>query len=448
LYNTSGGGNLINNVSTSAVVLADGQIGLFSGSAYGTVGLNVATDATPTFGEAPIVYLAQGTAYSANPAAAGQRYPLWNEPVITSGEINGRNPVFITKQLADVGTHSVWVVGSTVAGKEIVAQDNTEYAMKVTFQGPRQNVLSGGHKGSSTLNVSYTTPNYTALATQDPVDHLIQNLVWNVNRNSEAIAAQRTRYAANAPVVALAINIAGNSLGTPIGGNGDGASGTTALAANQVVPVINTSTGVRSITLTAAMAASIKNAAVAAATEFAGSAVAIGALTWNILTVDITTAGLTAGGVADLIMLVALDETQAYEDRQARVRTNLEVGIPVGFDFVAVGNKEYEQAFEGHGQYRSLDLWYKNTHGQRKYNLRHRELPVPEFASPIIDGVQYVTYHVNHFNTQQIDITNSTDLPMDEIVLIPSTESTLISAFEAMMNNWLSSNSHPAIDTV
>ena len=133
-------------------------------------------------------------------------------------------------------------------------------------------------------------------------------------------------------------------------GNGDGASGTTALAAGDVVPVINTNVGVRSITLTEAMATSIKNAAVAAASEFAGSTVAIADLEWNILTVDTTTAGLTTGGVADLIMLVSLDSTPVFKDRIPQVRTRLQVGLTTGFDFNLVGNTQYSAAYEGHGR--------------------------------------------------------------------------------------------------
>ncbi len=447
LYNTSGSGNLINNVSTGAVRLADGQVGLFSATALGTVGLNVATDATPTFGEAPVVYLAQGTQWSASPSTPSAAYPLWNEPFIKSGNIDGRNPVLITKQTPSVGTHSVWVIGSTVTGRTITALDNTEYQLRVGFRGLRDDTWYAP-ESTNFITAGYTTPNYTALATQDPVDHLIQNVCWDINRKSNAIALNKTRFNGNANVVALAINVAGNSNGTPIGGNGDGASGTTALAAGQVVPVINTNVGVRSITLTEAMATSIKNAALAAATEFAGSAVVIADLTWNILTVDTTTAGLTTGGVADLIMLVALDTTPAYVDMIPQVRTRLQVGLTTGFDYSSVNHKQYEEAFEGHGQSRVLDILYQNTHGQRRYNLRHTMDPVIKFPSPIVADTQYVTYMVNHFDTTQVDTFNNVDSPQVAVTCIPSSETTLISAFESMMNNWLSSNSHPSIDTV
>mgnify|MGYP001614679159 CR=1 FL=1 len=446
-YNSSGAGNFINNIATGAVRLTDGQVGIFDGSGNGSVALNTATDLTPVVAESPVIYLAQGTPWSASPSTPANTYPLWNIPYIKSGDINGRNPVLITKQTYATDTHSVWVVGSTVAGRGISALDNTEYQMRIGFRGRREDEYYN-NEATNQLAASYTTPNYTLLGTADPVDHLIQNLTWNINRNSKAIAFYRTRFRGNAPIVALAINVAGDSNGTPIGGNGDGASGTTALATGQVVPVINTNLGVRTITLTEGMATSIKNAAVAAATEFAGSAVAIGAITWNILTIDTTTAGLTAGGVADLIMLVALDADLAFKDRIPQVKTRLQVGLTTGFDFNTVNHKQYEQPFEGHGKGRALDLIYKATMGQRLYNLNHVEDPITEFPSPIITTTNYVTYIVNHVGYSQVDTLNYVDSPQSTFLLSPTGDSTFQTAIEGSLNSWLASNGHPNIDTI
>lgn len=448
-YNTtgSGAGNHINNSSTGAVRLADGQIGFFDATGKGSVGINVAIDGTPTFAESPVIYIAQGTPYSASPSTPANTYPLWNMPYIKSANIDGSNTVFATKQAYATDTHSVWIVGSTNSAAAISALDNTEYQLRIGFRGRREDEYYA-NEGTNHIAATYVTPNYTTLATQDPVDHLIQNLVWQINRNSKAIAFDRTRFRGNAPVVALAINIAGNSNGTPIGGNGDGASGTTALAAGQVVPVINTNIGVRSITLTEGMATSIKNAATAAATEFAGSTVTIGALTWNILTVDTTTAGLTAGGVADLIMLVALDGDLAYKDKVPQVKTRLQVGLTTGFDYTLVNNKQYSYAFEGHGKGRQLDLLYKATMGQRLYNLAHVEDPIIEFASPIITTTNYTVYNIQSVDYEQADTINAIDMPRRTIVCIPSGDSTLITQFETVLNAWLGSNIHPSIDTL
>lgn len=446
-YNTAGSGNHINNMSTSACVLADGQIGIFRADSFGNAAVNTATDTTPTATESPSIYLAQGTPWSASPGTPSQSYPLWNEPYVRSGKINGKNPVLITKTSDDVGTHSVWIIGSTVAGQGIQALDNTEYQIRIGFNSVRDDVWYSPET-TNFITGQYTTPNYTILATQDPVDHLIQNLVWDINRKSAAIAVNKVKFGANSNVVALAINVAGDSNGTPIGGNGDGASGTTALAAGQVVPVINTNVGVRSITLTAAMAASIKNAAVAAATAFAGSAVAIGAITWNILTADTTTAGLTASGVADLIMLVSLDSIPAWKDTVPQVRTRLMVGLPTGFDYTLVNHAEYEEAVEEIGSYRKLNLWYQATHGQRRYNLNHTLDPVTNFDTPFVSGTTYVTYCINHYDLNEVDISNLVDSPQMAVVCVPTANTTLITALDTAFNSWLASYGHPNVDTV
>lgn len=439
--------NHINNLSTSAVRLADGQIGAFASNSQGTFAANVAIEPSTTFGEAPVIYFAQGTPWSAAPGTAANTYPLWNIPFIKSADINGSNPVFATKQVYTTDTHSVWIVGSTVAANAITALDNTEYQLRVAFRGRRADEMYNP-EAANHIAATFTTPNYTTLGTQDPVDHLIQNLCWNINRNSKAIAFDRTRFRGTAPVVALAINVSGNSNGTPIGGNGDGASGTTALAAGQVVPVINTNLGLRNITLTEGMATSIKNAATAAATEFAGSSVTISALTWNILTVDTVTAGLTANGVADLIMLVALDEDLAFKDRIPQVKNRLSVGLTTGFDFNSVNHKQYEEAFEGTGKSRVLDILYRNTMGQRLYNLIHTSDPVTEFPSPIVANTNYNVYNIEHVDFNQVDTLNRIDSPQSTIVCIPTAETTLTSAFDSMVNAWLASNGHPAIDTL
>ena len=109
-------------------------------------------------------------------------------------------------------------------------------------------------------NFSYTTPNYTALSTAEPVDHLLQNLAWNINRNSKAVAVNRTKYRGSEPVVALLVDSNSPSAGVAIGG-------VSPIAAGDVIPVVSTNFGTRSITLTAAQATSIKNAMIAATGE-------------------------------------------------------------------------------------------------------------------------------------------------------------------------------------
>lgn len=431
-YNTAGSGNNITDPSDGSIVLADGQIGLFASGDRGTVASNVATDATPTITESPVVYLAQGTEYSSNPGQSpGARYPLWNRPYERSQDIDSQWSVLARKESYTLPTHSVWTIGQpdTTAG-EINVLDNTEYQIRIAFRGRRMDEFYNA-AGTNVFNPHFVTPNYTALGTAEPRDHLIQNLTWNINRNSRIINVNRTRYNGNEPLVALAIDSTG-SAGTAIGGG-------TPIAAGDFLPIVSTQFGVRGITLTEAQAESLKAAAVEA------SGVAIASVTWSVVTIDLSTAGTVTGGVADLFMLLALDAELAYEDRIPQVKSTLDIGLTVGFDFATVYHEENSHASEGSGEGRVWDLHYRATEGQRKYMLDHTQDPIIEFPSPIVEDEKYDSFIFEHYRVRDIDTYNTINSPLKTIVLIPTADTTLSTAFENSLNAWLTSKNGSVI---
>lgn len=426
-FNTPGSGFNITDPTDGSCVLADGQLGLFSASDRGFIANNVNTDATPNVSEAPVVYLAQGTAYSANPGAyPGAKYPLWNRPYERSQDINSAYSVRARKQAYTLPTHSVWTVGQpdTTAG-EISVLDNTEYQIRIAYRGRRADEFYNP-QGTNAFNPHFVTPNYTALGTAEPRDHMLQNLTWNINRNSLAVNVNRTRFKGNDPIVALAIDSTG-AAGTEIGG-------ATPIAAGDFLPIVSTQFGVRGITLTESQAQSLK----AAALEASGAA-NIAALTWSVLTIDLATAGSVTGGVADLFMILALDSELAYEDRIPQVKTRLDIGLTVGFDFATVYHQENSYASEGSGEGRVWNLIYKATEGQRKYSLDHTMDPVIEFPSPVDEAEKYDSFIFEHYRVADIDTYNTINSPLKTIVLIPTADSGLSTAFENSMNSWLDS---------
>lgn len=426
-FNTPGSGFNITDPTDGSCVLADGQLGLFSASDRGFTANNVNTDATPTVAEAPVVYLAQGTGYSANPGAyPGAKYPLWNRPYERSQDINSAYSVRARKQAYTLPTHSVWTVGQpdTTAG-EISVLDNTEYQIRIAYRGRRADEFYNP-QGTNAFNPHFVTPNYTALGTAEPRDHMLQNLTWNINRNSLAVNVNRTRFKGNDPIVALAIDSTG-AAGTEIGG-------ATPIAAGDFLPIVSTQFGVRGITLTESQAQSLK----AAALEASGAA-NIAALTWSVLTIDLATAGSVTGGVADLFMILALDSELAYEDRIPQVKTRLDIGLTVGFDFATVYHQENSYASEGSGEGRVWNLIYKATEGQRKYSLDHTMDPVIEFPSPVDEAEKYDSFIFEHYRVADIDTYNTINSPLKTIVLIPTADSGLSTAFENSMNSWLDS---------
>jgi hypothetical protein len=426
------------NASTGAVNLNNGQLGFFAAypldAGSGVRSLNTALNHTTTYdtiANAPWVQIFQGNENSADPSSASANYPLWVRPYEASSVIKGSNNLTVTKKEPVAPTTSTWAIGQPAGtgSGEITALDNTEYSISIAYRGRRMDEFYHP-EGTNHFSPSFVTPNYTALGTAQPVDHLIQNLAWEINRNSKAVAVNRTKFRGNDPVVALAIDASSPSAGTEIG---EGGSGGTAIAAGDFIPVVNTSFGVKGITLTADQADSIKDAVVAA------TGVAIGSLDANILTIDLATAGTATGGTADMIILLALDADLAFDDKIPQVKTRLDVGLTRGFDFNTVYATQEVNASEGQGQGRTLDLWYKATHGQRKYNLDHTHDPIPEFPSPIDTADAYYQYTVMHEDENQVDVGNVVVSPKKAIVLVPDANTTLVTAIDNVFGAWVAS---------
>lgn len=432
LSNTANAGEHLINQSTGIPRLASGQLGIIDYSGYGSNTFMDFTDVNPTVAESPVIQIVQGNANSATLTTATATYPLWPRPYEASAPINGNNPVVITKQAPTTGTSSVWVIGQPDGTTgEIVSVSNTNYSMRIAFRGRIQDEMYSVESAAH-FTPHYTTPDYSATAISTAAlrrDHLIQNLVWDINRNSTAIATNRTRFRGNELIVALAIDSTG-AAGDNIGGKGSGA---THIAAGDYIPVVSTTAGTRGITLTADQANSIKNAAVSASGD------AIADVTWSILTVDLTTAGTATGGVADVIMLLALDRNEVYKDYVPQKKTRLDVGLISGFDFATVSHAQHEEAKEPLGDGRKLALLYDSTHGQRKYNLQHVEDPIVNFANPVDTSLSYYTYIIEHADVNSIDTFNNSVSPMREYILIPSAGTTTVTAFDTALNAWLGS---------
>lgn len=426
-FNTANAGETLVNWNGSfnaglahdIVTLADKQIGVFGGNPLkGSIAYNTAVALTATAATVPSLYIAQGTEFSSNPGnPLLSTYPLWNRPYERTADIvNGQN-IVATKKVYKAPTHSVWIIGKAAGNvAQITVADNTEYSFTIAYRGRRMEELYSAEEGAH-FQPSVLTPNFTALGTAQPRDYVIQNFVWQINRNSTVINMNRTRFRGNDPIVALAFDST-SAAGTDAN----------ALVAGAFLPLVNTNVGVRGITLTAELIASIQ-AALAAASLPANS---------GILTVDTTTAGTVTGGVADFFAVVGLDSALAYEDRIPQTKTRLAIGLTSGFDFNIVYHNEGSFAYEGDGVGRVLNLEYKATQGQRKYMLDHTMDPVIEFPSPVDVTAKYNQYTITHGETNQIDTSNISESPLRAKVLIPF-GGTAITDFEALLNSWLPS---------
>lgn len=415
VYNTAGAGNHIVNPTTGAVRLASGQLGFFSGSALGSVALNVATDTTPTVTEAPILYVAQGTADSADPANPTVAYPLFSRPFERTGDIDGRNNFTITKQVYQAPTQSIWVIGDTGAvatGGIGTPQDLTEYRLGISMYGRFQENRLGTSFNTNQYAPFFVTPDYTALGTTNPLDHLIQNLVYEVNKNSSIMKPNRRLYGAGHLVAALALDLSGDE-GTTVA----------SLSGGGTVTVMTVNGKAVQITLSAEQATN----------WIAGLPTGS-----SIVNVNLSTAGATAN-VADAIALIGLDRGLVYDDEVDTVKTRLVIGLKSGFTST-VWADETSYAFEGNGTGRQLRLRYKATHGQRKYNLDHTLDPVVEFPTPFTsDSATYTTYVWRHENTAHVDTGNIVVSPQAAYICVPSASSTTIAQLDTAINAYAAS---------
>lgn len=421
-------GTLVDS-TTGNVNLQNGQLGIVSVSSFGTVALNSFVDATPSFQEAPVIAIYQGTQYSQNVVGSSATYPLWVRPFEKTQDISGRNNnVIVTKQAFRLGSHNIWVLGNVAgaANGTINVADETEYRLNVGFRSRRYDELMATQVQSANLTISKTTPDFTGLSyANDDLkrDWIVANFGYEVNRNSTAFLSFN-RYRGTSPVIALAV-------GT------DSAAGTqiSTLAAGAALAVFTYKGIVRNVILTEEMVTSIKAAALASNFTY-------------VYTIDLANAGSSTGGTATGLMFVALDHKPVYEDWIPQVKVRLQVGLPAGFDFNTVQVREFRSADEGQGYSRQLDLWYKNTAGQRKYTQKHTTDPVINFPSPIETEVKYITYIINHGNTSNPDINSLVYSPKKEVVLIPSTNTILESTFDATLNAWLSSSTNSQIKSI
>lgn len=424
MANTAEAGNHLNDTATGNPRLNDGQLGIlnydqFSSPLAGQTGFVNFTTTAPAYPADNILTLVQGTNYNWGTQTARWRGPLPPRPYVMSNAIQGQNWVISTKQEYKDPTYSTWVIGDTAGNPNaIVPLDNTEYQLTIAFRGRMMDEFCN-NAGSCVFKPNYVTPDYTFLGTPDPMDHLVQHLAWDINRNSTDLNF-RPNYGGNLPLVAFAISTAG--AGVPIA----------SVTAGMTLPMINTNLGVRSLVLDQGMVDCLQ----AAVTGVAGQTLPAGA---GIVMIDLTTAGTAAGGTVDSLILMAMDRHLAYEDRVPQTKIRLQVGLSRGFDFYNVLHNEVCFANEGQGLPRVLDLQYRATHNQRLYNLDHTADPVIEYPSPINMDTTYTTYVIEHVDVNQIDTTNMSESPLKTIVLIPTDDVVTEAEFEAQFGAWLTS---------
>jgi hypothetical protein len=411
------GGTSLIDVTTGTVNLASGQLVVIDGSAQGSNALNVALTAGDTVANSPLIRIVQGKANVDNMEASIQ-FPLEQRPYEISGDILGAGVVaYKGKAFAQSTRNAVLVGGVAAAADQINIEDNSQYDLNVAYRGRRVQEYDTSTHGSYFRKFSYTSPEYSTLGLTSSLDHLVQNLVYNVNRDSRQFNFNAPNFGANQPILALAIKTVGGA-GTAI----NAVSGT-------VVPVLVTASGItKSITLDAELVATLAD--VVANGQLANTA--------TIELVNLSTAGNAAK--TDRILLVALNEIPAYVDRIPFLKIRLEVGLGGAFNNTTVLNSSDSPAFEGDGTYRQWKIYYDNTAGQRKYSqYRGFETLKIEVPSDLDSTKTYDAYIIEHFESHQLQLAGISNSPQKTIILVPSGDTVTSASLEAVLNPWMAS---------
>jgi len=265
------GGEALTNSATGYVDLVDGEIKILSSGGYGTRAANATIAAGDTVTAAPEIYIVQGTRAASDPTYR-EATPLPTKPYEKSEPIVGNNKIIYTYKAAKRPTFDTWQIGNTVGQSNAVnVLDETPYALKLSFFGRQfDETYSGTHPISMTP--SYTSKDYTALAysTAEATDDILQNLAYTINKNSTALGFTKG-FLPKKPIIAFAVDTTGTYGINP-----------TSAYANEAIPVINTSIGVRSIKLSQSMISS-----------FLTSGFPAGA---TIIPIDLSNAGDVAAG--------------------------------------------------------------------------------------------------------------------------------------------------------
>lgn len=414
--------------------LASGQLGVFHSGLGGTNTMNTAISTGDTIAESPKIFIAQGTSDAADAGLGSDGF--FNKPYRRSHEIVGRNTRVWSGKAYVAPELNAWVIGADGGATDAIGTplDNTTYSVRVTFHGRRYDEMFNVRTRKSFV-ASVTTPDYTALGTVNPLDHLIQNLVYEMNKNSRLITTNGRR--GNENFVALAVRFEGSF---------SGANTTTLVSALDSLDGA-TVVGGYGFSTDAETAAANNNSQMGAAfvNMVADTAVDVDTDT-QVVAIDVDTAGTATSGCNGIIIL-GLNATTVSEDRIPQVKTRLVVSLGENF-LSSVTCAESSTVEEGSGIPRQLQLLYDDTQGQREYPANQNRVEFPVIPAPVtfdttaIYSIYIIESDVADNKIISPDVVN----PLRTYIIVPDASTTTKSELEAVLNAYFGSAGLPAVN--
>lgn len=190
--------------ATTALGIADGNIGLISWDYSGTEPLGDFLQAADcTVANTSAIKVVRGTPASANTTQA-DIWEVGDKAYLESGIIR---PEYVRSVTTKVGRFAQWGA-STATGFDAPA-DNTEYKIYARLLSVRNDVSYGDN--DNVLHASVPGVDFTALATVDPLDYVLQNLADELNRYGKYTSMNSTLRKGNQNILVLGINSAGGA---------------------------------------------------------------------------------------------------------------------------------------------------------------------------------------------------------------------------------------------
>jgi hypothetical protein len=421
--------------------LANGQLGVFHATYDGGSTPGTAISVGDTVSDAPAIQIAQGTPYVSSPGPATYN-GFFNKTHIVSPSIFGKLTRVFRGQSYTAPRYNAWVVGATEGQSDAISTplDETKYSLRITMSSRRHEETFSESTRQSTV-IEYTTPDYTTLGTTNPLDHLVQNMVNKINLQSRLVLTNGHR--GNKDFIAFAVRHDEASNAFSAGGSVL-ISALDALAGGTAYPT----TGYGGISTDAETTSGGSNSQQGAAwVAIAADSNNDIATTDAVVPINLTTAGSNTYG-ANGIVIMAIDPTLAYEDRQRLTKIKMAVSLIDGFG-TATGLFESSDVQEAEGSARKVRLFYRDTAGQRLYSQNRIELPIVELLDPdvmIPSGEVYDTYIIESEtpHAEGSYFQDNTRLQRT-YVFIPVDNTTTTAAFEAALNPYFASADFSAV---
>lgn len=469
--------------ATSALNIANGQVGVLSWDFTGTKPLGTFIAATDDATEVRAIKILTGTPASANT----QNADLWevgHKAYVESGVIRNDQIRSVAVQKARFAR---W--GGTAATNFPTPANNVDYKAYVRLLSVRNDRDYGNN--DDVLTVVVPGVDFTALGTASSKDYVLKNIVDRFNRYSKIVNQNGNQAKGNKDVAAFAVRTAGGftaAAGTAVltaqvvtsitnttpgtgyeyaptvsftGGAGSGAAATATInAAGAITGYTVTAggsgyTGVPTVVLSNGGVTTIGtivpgtvvpfqniNGVISSITADEAFVNALAALvhanadltgTSTIVAANTSTAGIAAK--CDAIIVLGLPATTgAYFDNIEQVQTNAEATFGGGFQTAATKPTISKMgADEGTGQgskwaIQSADRYLLNVH--TKQSKPHNEW----FATgkDYIDSAKmYTSYSIDYYDVENV-LTTEINSPKNVTLLFPCEKS---SAFTASVNN-------------